>query len=590
MRPLAVRRYAAVLAVTALSLRPPSPAAAQLAPAASLGRQSLRDRCNGETISQIDTRSYPPGSTIAGDVWKSVSNAAGMHHATTHPEVLLAYIRLEPGKPCIEKERSESERLLRGLRFIASANIRVVPDGPGLVRLVIETVDEIPIVIGGSFDNGRVSSILLGTENFDGRGLGVEVSGERGGAFRNGFGATVTQYGAFGQPYLFLAEGQQRPQGETWKLELSNPFLTDLQFGSFHTGVSSGNAYYSLVRPGDVDDAARYVRRLSYDFGIGFRVGNPSTRGVVGFLGGLLMGEQVRTGDEAVQLTDSGLMSLPAADTAARRAYPSFSVTRLALAGGLRKIRFTTVSGFDALTAQQDMATGIQVGIVAGPSIAATRGYADVFVSGELYSGIGDTTRFAELRLSMEGSANQSSQGWQGLVIDSKIALHEKRSAWHTQTINFEFSAVQHLFFPLNLSFEDHEGGLRGFQHTGAAGGRRAILRLEDRWVIPLNRRADFAIAGFTDIGQLWAGDAPYGVDSKINGSVGLSLLAAYPSGGKRLYRVDLAVPVVGDRSSRYEVRFSVSDRTRTFWREPNDIAIARTGAVPRNLGGWTPH
>ncbi len=590
MRLFPLSRRAAFLACAAIALRAPIPAGAQIAPATALGRQSLRGTCNGETITQIDTRSYPPGSTTAGDVWKSVSNAAGMHHATTRPEVLLAYVRLEPGKPCIEKERSESERLLRGLRFIASANIRTVPDGPGLVRLVIETVDEIPIVIGGSFDHGRISSVLLGTENFDGLGLGVEISGERGGALRNGFGATVAQYGAFGRPYLLIAEGQQRPQGESWKLELSNPFLTDLQFGSFHTGASSQNAYYRLIRPGDLDDGARYVRRLSYDFGIGFRIGNPSTRGVVGFLGGLLMGEQVRTGDEAVQLTDSGLMKLPAADTAARRTYPSLSVTRLALAGGFRKIRFTTVSGFDALTAQQDMATGIQVGVLAGPSIAATRGYADVFVSGELYSGIGDTARFAELRVSMEGSANQSSQGWQGLVIGSKLSFYEKRSSRHTQTVNLEFSAVQHLFFPLNLSFEDHEGGLRGFQHTGTSGGRRAILRLEDRWIIPVNRRADFAIAGFTDIGHLWAGDAPYGVDSKVNSAVGLSLLAAYPSGGKRLYRVDLAVPVVGDRSSRFEVRFSVSDRTRTFWREPADVAIARTGAVPRNIGGWTPH
>ena len=116
------------------------------------------------------------------------------------------------------------------------------------------------------------------------------------------------------------------------------------------------------------------------------------------------------------------------------------------------------------------------------------------------------------------------------------------------------------------------------------------MLRLEDRWVIPVDRRADFAIAGFSDIGQLWAGDAPYGRDSAINGSVGISILAAYPSGAKRLYRIDLAVPVLGERESKFEVRFSVSDRTRTFWREPNDVAIARTGAVPRNIGGWTPH
>jgi len=590
MRRLPFSRHAVALAATALSLWSPTLAGGQIAPAPSSNRQSLRGRCSGETITQIDTRSYPPGSTIAGDVWKSVSNAAGMQHATTRPEVLLAYVRLEPGKPCIEKERSESERLLRGLRFIASANIRSVPDGPGLVRLVIETVDELPIVLGGGFDASHLTSLLLGTENLDGRGLGVAVSGELGGAYRNGYGATITQYGAFGRPYSLIAEAVQRPHGESWKLELSNPFLTDLQVRSFHASASSGNSYYRLVRPGELEDGRRFVRRLSYDFGIGFRIGNPSTPGVVGFFGGLLMGEQIRTGDEAVQLTESGLITLPPVDTASRRAYPSLSVTRVALAGGLRKIRFTTVSGFDALTASQDMATGIQVGILAGPSIAVTRGFGDVFVSGELYSGIGDTALFAEFRLSMEGSANQSSQGWQGLVISTKLALHERRSSRHTQTVNAEFSAIQHLFFPMNLSFEDHEGGLRGFQRSGLSGGRRAVLRLEDRWIIPVNRRADFAIAGFSDIGQLWAGDAPYGVDSKINGSVGLSLLAAYPSGGKRLYRIDLAVPVVGERSSRFEVRFSVSDRTRMFWREPNDIAIARTGAVPRNIGGWTPH
>ena len=180
MRPFPLNQHAAIVAFVAVAFWPSTGVGAQIAPAASVNRQSLRGACSGETITQIDTRSYPPGSTIAGDVWKSVSNAAGMYHTTTRAEVLLAYVRLEPGKPCIEKERAESERLLRGLRFIASANIRTVPDGPGLVRLVIETVDEIPIIVGGGIDRARVSSLLLGTENFDGRGLNVEVSGELG--------------------------------------------------------------------------------------------------------------------------------------------------------------------------------------------------------------------------------------------------------------------------------------------------------------------------------------------------------------------------------------------------------------------------
>jgi hypothetical protein len=67
-----------------------------------------------------------------------------------------------------------------------------------------------------------------------------------------------------------------------------------------------------------------------------------------------------------------------------------------------------------------------------------------------------------------------------------------------------------------------------------------------------------------------------------------MSLLAAYPAGGKRLYRVDLAVPVNPD-GAKFELRFSSSDQTRSIWRQPNDLAIAHSAAVLQNLGSWAP-
>ena len=148
---------------------------------------------------------------------------------------------------------------------------------------------------------------------------------------------------------------------------------------------------------------------------------------------------------------------------------------------------------------------------------------------------------------------------------------------------------MQGLNFPLQLSFRDAEGGLPGFVGSTWSGGQRAVARVEERSVIkPLGSRADFAVAVFADAGKLWAGDVPYGQTTTIHSSAGISILAAYPSGGKRTYRVDLAFPLnpqVG--GSRLEVRLSSNDRTRLLWIEPRDVAGARTGAVPVSLMKW---
>jgi len=95
-------------------------------------------------------------------------------------------------------------------------------------------------------------------------------------------------------------------------------------------------------------------------------------------------------------------------------------------------------------------------------------------------------------------------------------------------------------------------------------------------------------VAGFTDVGTLLEGDAPYGWTGSRY-TAGLSLLAAYPSGSKRLYRVDLAIPLTrsGEGGGRIEVRFHSEDRTTRFWEEPWDVARARTGELPSTLFAW---
>lgn len=560
-----------------------------LVPRASLFAQATPPRasCDGEVITRVEIHSYPPGSSIAADAWKTASGFAGMHHTTTRPGVIKAYLRVEAGNECTELDRRESERLLRAQRFIASATVRALPDGPGKVWILVETVDEIPVIIGGGFQGAKFESIQLGTENLQGRGLTVELSEQQGFGYRTGFGGDLVQYGAFGRPFTLAVGGERDPLGDALRFEFSKPFLTDEQPNGFHIGTTELNNFYDIKRPIG-DDVFLDVRRASYDIGIGSRVGRIGKSGAVGVLGALLIGENVNTASQAVFMTDSGLVAAPGLPDVDSR-YKAFSVLRVGMYGGIRALNFMTVRGLDAVTAAQDVGRGMQFGVFAGPSIAESQGGSDYFLSGEFYSGIGNPSSFLEMRLTGEGRVDRQDGRWDGVVGYGKFVWYVKPSEAETRIATVELSGIQHLVFPLQLSFWDHEGGLPGFPDATTAGGQRAILRLEERHVIPfISKRADWAVALFADAGKIWAGDVPFGTTSPVRASVGISLLGAYPAGGKRTYRVDLAIPVNPD-GSKFEIRFSSADLTRSIWRQPNDLSIAHSAAVLQNLGSWTP-
>ena len=424
-------------------------------------------------------------------------------------------------------------------------------------------------------------------ENIDGRGLTVELSGQRGFEYRTGFGGDIVQYGAFGRPLTLAIGGEIDPLGDALRFELSKPFLTDLQSNGFHVGVNEQGTYYDLTRPIG-EDVFLKLRRASYDAGFGARVARLNSNGAVGVLGAEVMGENVNTAQEAVFMTDSGLVPAPGLPEVDNR-YAAFSVIRVGVFGGVRALKFTTVRGFDAITAAQDVGRGVEFGLFAGPSISESQHTSDFFVSGELYAGLGNQESFLEMRFLGEGRVSRSTQRWDGVVGFGKLIWYVKPSAAETRVMALELSQVQHLVFPLQLGFFDHEGGLLGYRDSRSAGGQRVILRLEERHVVRLiTSRADWAIAGFVATGKIWAGDVPYGQPSPVRASVGVSLLAAYPAGSKRTYRMDLAVPVNPD-GAKFEIRFSLFDETRRIWRQPNDIAMAHSGAILQTLGSWIP-
>jgi len=99
---------------------------------------------------------------------------------------------------------------------------------------------------------------------------------------------------------------------------------------------------------------------------------------------------------------------------------------------------------------------------------------------------------------------------------------------------------------------------------------------------------ADVGLALFTDAAQLWPGDVPYGLSASRQ-SVGFSVLAAYPTRSKRLYRVDIAFALEGvpGRGRGLEVRFTNGDATTAIAAEPSDVTQARLAPIPASLFAW---
>jgi hypothetical protein len=134
----------------------------------------------------------------------------------------------------------------------------------------------------------------------------------------------------------------------------------------------------------------------------------------------------------------------------------------------------------------------------------------------------------------------------------------------------------------MQITLSEYYNGMRGFRRASVGGGQRLIVRAEERWLIRQPwQRIDFGAAVFAEGGRLWAGDAPFGVTTSWQSSVGISLLGATPRRSKRLWRIDLAVPLTdAGHPRKLELRAGIGDRTRYFWKEPAEVQRMRDGGL----------
>jgi hypothetical protein len=539
-------------------------------------------RCDGSIVTRIDIQPGRPPFAGAAAKWRVAARAVGLHHATTQPPVIESFLALHVGRPCTEFRRAESERVLRAQPFIADAKVTIVRDTGGGVAAIVKTTDEIPVLVGGRFRGVKPDEISLGNANIGGQGLRAQAGWERARAYRTGYGARLTEYAAFGRPYEVSLQGYRHRLGFDAGVELGHPFFTDLQRVSWHVGAQSSTSYPHFARPAR-DPLALELAEQRWDVGGLVRLFGRTT---VALVGGAVTGRRVDPAAEGVIVSDTGFAT--DTGTALRNRYTPFRATRVGVILGLRRMRFVPESGFDALTGPQDVPSGLAGALFVARGFPSA-GESDVFLSGATYAGVARSRMLLANLAEVEGRRDMVTREWNSLVGSTRTALYLGGGPGTVLILSDELSGGFRSRLPLQLTLGDRLGGVRGYRASGLAGARRNVARAEiRRSVSGLVRGADVGLAGFGELGTLWAGDAPYGWTGS-RGSLGLSLLAAYPARSKRLYRADLAIPLTmaGGGGGRIELRFSSEDRTTRFWDEPQDVARARTGAVPSTLFAW---
>lgn len=542
--------------------------------------------CSGQPISEIVVLANAPYTDRLPRAFDFLRGAARSLHTTTRQNVIRNYLLLHVGEPCNQIRRAESERILRAQSFLVDARIRVYDDERGGVRLEVETRDEFSASVATAI-TGRspfVRAMKIGESNLFGTARQLVLQWRDGLAYRDGWGAQYTDYQFLGGRNELRLLGLQRERGEELRMDLVHPFYTDLQRYALNGSVGNLHEYFEFRRPGFDRNAVQISRQGAVVGGLA-RIGSTGRLKLVGF-----SFTQAHENYDAtpVRITKSGFQtdSGPPLDA---HFYQRRSVRANALFG-MRMLQFVPVQGFDALSGTQDVRVGFQMSSAFGHSllIGDSRDH-DRFMGGSAYGGVGNAKLFVGAQLSGEGRNDRGAKAWENQIYAGRIAAYFRPAVRQLSTLSLEWSAGRNMHSPFQLSFADRDGGLRGHVLSTTPGGTRAIVRAEQRLVIPSRFDvADIGVALFAEAGRLWSEPTVlYSQNSPTSGAVGISLLAAVPPKSRRMWRVDFAMPVGTDPNKHFEIRLSNADRTRTFWREPNDVIFARERTTPPSLFNW---
>jgi hypothetical protein len=417
---------------TALAVVPAAWLALAGARAASAQEPRTQAPCNGQLISEVVVQTLPPSYGGLFSRSRLLHRVATTLHTTSTPGLVENLVLLRKGEPCSILLRRETERLLRAQPYLADASVTAYADGPDAVRIEVVTIDE-PAVLGSIGMSGKdpwLRGLSAGSANLRGRGVSALEGWKDGGFYRDTWQARYSNFQLFSQPVQMHLTAIRRDHGYDATGLVAYPFFTDLQRRAWRVAGSTGEVLIPFQSPGR-EPVALGVRRQFVDAGAVARIGSP---GLLAIVGGSVSLERGNPDTEAVLVTDSGLVT----DTgsALRSRYEGFRSARVNLLLGYRQVNFLRVSGFDALAGSQDLRRGVQAALTIGRGLPMNLAEKDeVFVSGNLYGGVGSAASFAGLEVLARtaGGVRRLGRGERPLRFTcGRTRATPGRAAWNT--------------------------------------------------------------------------------------------------------------------------------------------------------------
>jgi len=481
-------------------------------------------------------------------------------HVTTREDFIRDALLFRAGD-CFDRGAvEESARILREYRFLGDAEIILLPPDADDRVILVRTRDEWTTKLALNLrldDEIRIEGASLFEENFLGRGITVGVLGVNRGS-RKEVGGSLEVPGFRGTGSDLLLRGGQGLVGGNLQAGVTRPFRGERPGVGIRQSFEYRRDLFAYVLPQGLEFSHITVRELNrrVELSATRRSGSP---GDLYLVGAGLSHERVAVtaGDRAEGVVSGNFSDRDAAPSGLAEALDSqvsdrkaFRLTALA---GLRRLRYESRRGLDAIAGLQDVPVGREATLVLGRSLGSTGAGrpGDLFGRASLLWGTSRGRTVAQVRVLAEGRREDSRPAERGMWRDVLTEGHgvvyrlPVHPAAPTLVVAGMLAGGWRTTAPFQLTLGG-PGAMRGYSEYDLPGGRKAAASVEARFRGAgfLSELMDLGVTVFGDVGAVWKGDAPFGVDAGVRGSLGAGLRVGFPAGTSSVIRFDVAFPV----------------------------------------------
>lgn len=484
----------------------------------------------GATIGRVDIR--------VDDVFEETQSLAAPYrmvnglHISTHNETVRQQLLFRPGEPFHRRVLAETERLLRGQRYLNEASVTVLRyNEDNTVDVEVRVHDVWTLSPGFSFGRkGGENNTRLKFEDTNFLGLGKQIAMARtSDVDRTSWRLTYVDPHLFGSWWTLSSAYSSMSDGKEQALALSRPFYAlDSRWSANISGSDQDSAIsrYSLGKR--IERFAMQERQFEFGGGISDGLHEGWT---VRYLGGFRY--DARSFGTRLDEPDA---AIPDDRTVA---YPWLGIEMI-------EDNYLSTRNLDQIGRTEDLYLGRSVRLEAGFASTALGSTRDAFiVNGALQTGTDlSNERYLIHTLGWRGRLEGGSLA--DAVLDANSRFYLRQSERSVFFASVAASLTSHLD-PEKQLLLGGDNGLRGYPLRYQAGKTNALITLEERFYSSWQPLKLFNVgaAVFFDAGRAWGQDAYAAAPSGWLQDVGIGLrLGSARSGLGNVLHIDLAMPL----------------------------------------------